>query len=92
LLFTKANDDVLLMVPCCDVHTFGMSYALDIAFIDEQGYVRSAFRDVGAGCRLRCCESYAVMERAACPRAAWYREGCFAGERVRKAIDDRRLP
>lgn len=91
LLFTKANDNVLLLVPCCDVHTFGMSYALDIAFIDAQGYVERVFRNVDAGCRLRCCTSYAVAERAARPGTAWYQEGCFAGNQIREAISDRRL-
>lgn len=30
------EDEGLLIVPCSSVHTFGMSYAIDLVFLDKQ--------------------------------------------------------
>lgn len=75
LLFTPQGDDVMVLVPCHDIHTFGMRYALDVAFIDAAGVVRKAERDVMPNRRLRDAGSVAVLERRAIPREVWFDEG-----------------
>ncbi|MCL2605952.1 MAG: DUF192 domain-containing protein [Coriobacteriia bacterium] len=38
--------DVLHLVPCKGVHTYGMKYSLDLAFLDKQGEVIASRRGV----------------------------------------------
>ena len=47
LLFSPEHAGALLLAPCNDVHTAGMRHRLDIAFVDAQGLVLEAHRDVG---------------------------------------------
>lgn len=54
---------VLLLTPCNDVHTFGMRYAIDVAFISAEGVVLESCRKVCPCRRLRCREAYATLER-----------------------------
>ncbi|MCI8469588.1 MAG: DUF192 domain-containing protein [Eggerthellaceae bacterium] len=56
---------VLLLAPCHDIHTFGMSHPIDVAFVDAAGVVLEAHRDVGPRRRLRCRGAAAVLERFA---------------------------
>jgi uncharacterized protein len=52
-----------LFIPDCrSVHTFGMLFALDIAFLDAQGRVIELRRDVSPGRFVRCAEADAVLE------------------------------
>ncbi|MEG0323909.1 MAG: DUF192 domain-containing protein [Raoultibacter sp.] len=69
------DDAVMLLVPCRDIHTFGMSYSLDAAFIDKQGTVLLAVRDVPKGKRVTCPGAYAVFERASNPLQPWLKTG-----------------
>ena len=39
LLGRKRFDGVLLLMPCNDVHTFGMKAPIDIAFVEQDGFV-----------------------------------------------------
>jgi len=78
LLGTKPSNETLLLVACHSIHTFGMSYALDIAFIDKQGYVLSAHRNVGPRRLLRERHALAVLERAAYPDKSWF----YPGQRI----------
>jgi uncharacterized membrane protein (UPF0127 family) len=41
--------EALLIEPCWLVHTFGMRYALDLAFVDGSGRVRKLAYDVRPG-------------------------------------------
>ena len=75
LLFSPASNDVLVMLPCHDIHTFGMRYAIDIAFVDEDGTVVRAVRDVVPNKRFREPRAVAVLERCAIPREGWFEEG-----------------
>jgi len=34
-----APDEALLLEPCASVHTFGMRYPIDLAFLDRSGHV-----------------------------------------------------
>lgn len=33
------RDQALVIEPCASIHTFGMTYALDVAFLDDAGLV-----------------------------------------------------
>lgn len=63
LLFSRKTSGVLALVPCCDIHTFGMKEAIDVAFIDEEGRVLDSRRAVGPCRRLRCKGAVATLER-----------------------------
>lgn len=67
LLGTNANwgdgSRILVLAPCKSVHTIGMRYALDIAFVDEQGIVLRSERTVKPGRLLSCRGTAFVLER-----------------------------
>ena len=75
LLGTKANKEILLLAPCKDIHTVGMRYAIDVAFIDQSGTVVLVRRGVGPGKRIACKKAVAVLERSADTQSAWYECG-----------------
>lgn len=79
LLGTNAswgNDNrVLLLVRCRSVHTFGMRYALDIAFADKQGVVLRSERSVKPRRMLYCAQAAFVLERPHDQSGAWLRTG-----------------
>lgn len=76
LIGRSAFDGVLLLVPCRDVHTFGMKRDIDIAFLDSDGAVLESHRDVGPGKRLRCPSATATVERFSAD-APWFEPGDF---------------
>jgi uncharacterized protein len=39
LLGRESHDGVLILRPCRQVHTLGMSFAIDVAFCDRDGFV-----------------------------------------------------
>ncbi len=71
LLCSAPSNGLLLLLPCRDIHTFGMSYAIDVAFLDSHGVVVRAQRDVLPNRRLREPAAVAVLERYAVPRKEW---------------------
>ena len=75
LLFSQESDDLMVLLPCRDVHTFGMRYAIDVAFLDAQGFVLRAERDVLPNKRLRDPDAVAVLERRAIPWEVWFEPG-----------------
>ena len=75
LLFAPESDDLMVLLPCHDIHTFGMGYALDVAFLDASGKVLKSIRDVLPNRRLREPAAVAVLERRAIPREVWFEEG-----------------
>lgn len=54
---------VLVLAPCRSVHTIGMHYALDIAFVSRQGMVLRSERNVKPGRLLSCRRATFVLER-----------------------------
>ena len=67
LLGTEASylaGGVLCLQRCRDIHTFGMHYALDVAFLDSGGRVLLSCRVVPPSCRLRASGAVCVLERA----------------------------
>ncbi len=78
LLGTDAGSSTLMLMPCNDVHTWGMSYPIDVAFVSRDGTIVAAYEDVGPGRRLRCARAVAVLERCSRCAGAWF----AAGDRV----------
>ena len=74
LLGTQGYDKTLVLAPCCDVHTWGMHYPIDVAFVSEDGEVLAAYRAVAPRRRLACPQACVVLEREACGHA-WYEPG-----------------
>jgi len=52
----------LLIRPCRSVHTFGMRFALDLYFLDEEGTVVAFRRGVRPGRIAFCAKASAVLE------------------------------
>lgn len=75
LLMSPESDSVLMLAPCRDIHTFGMGYAIDVAFVDEHGRIIQSCRDVLPNRRVRNAQAVAVLERFAVPREVWFEEG-----------------
>lgn len=63
LLGTSPDAEAVILVPCKSVHTYGMTYPIDVAFLGSSGEVLASYRNVGAGRRLRVSHSIAVLER-----------------------------
>lgn len=65
-LFGKPQfEGVLMLVPCHDVHTFGMRRPLDVAFVASDGVIVESFRNVAPRRRLRNRRAAATLERYA---------------------------
>ena len=65
LLGRNGFDGVLMLVPCHDIHTFGMSEPLDVAFVAADGTVLESHRRIAPGHRLKNREAAATLERFA---------------------------
>ena len=80
LLFSPEHAGALLLAPC-------MRHRLDIAFVDAQGLVLEAQRDVGPCRRLRNKSAEAVVERFSSCATPWFTAGdrvgvvCMKGDR-----------
>lgn len=85
LLFTQPSNEVIVFPACHDIHTFLMSYSIDVAFIDKSGQVVASFRSVAPGCRLRHPGAWAVVERAANRIQPWYELGSYVDMCVLRA-------
>jgi uncharacterized membrane protein (UPF0127 family) len=55
----------LLIADCRSVHTFGMRFAIDVAFLDASGRPIRIERAVGRRRVLACREAFAVLEAPA---------------------------
>lgn len=77
---------VLMLVPCHDIHTFGMWRPLDVAFVAADGTVIEAHRNVAPCRRLKNREAAATLERFAAD-ARWF----APGDRVQSELRPPRL-
>lgn len=67
-----SDGDTVLMIPQCrSVHTFGMRYPLDIAFVDEHGIVMRSYRNVAPGRLLSCKNAAVALERPYIAETFW---------------------
>jgi uncharacterized protein len=62
LLSRERAGEGLLIPRCRCVHTLGMSFPLDLLFLDREGRVVEVHREVGAGRVVRCPTADAVLE------------------------------
>lgn len=73
-LFAYGVDEGVLVVldPCNDIHTYGMSRPIDVAFASADGVVVEVHRGVPPFRRLRCPKAAMTCERYAAPDACWF--------------------
>lgn len=74
LLFRSPDSVTRLLVPCKDIHTFGMLYPIDVAFISKEGKVIEVHRDVSCMRRIRNPHASMVAERFA-NAGEWLKKG-----------------
>lgn len=74
MLFRDPDEVTRLLVPCHDVHTFGMRYPLDIAFISKHGDVLEVHRNVCSMKRLKSKGASMVAERFS-RKGEWLKQG-----------------
>lgn len=74
LLGTDAATEPVVLTRCSSVHTFGMSYPIDLAFVDERGEVLEVVRALAPGNVTSVEGASCVFERPACG-SPWFRAG-----------------
>jgi uncharacterized membrane protein (UPF0127 family) len=62
LLSRRRAGSGLLIPRCSSVHTFGMTFAIDLLFLDAEGRVIELRRGVPPGRVIRCPGAVAVLE------------------------------
>lgn len=66
LLGTQKQDKSacpVVLRPCSAIHTYGMAYAIDVAFVAANGCVVGSFLKVEPRCRLSAQRAAYVIER-----------------------------
>lgn len=56
----------IALIPCNSIHTFCMTYPLDIAILDAKGRIVFSRRDVKPGSRITHQKGVCTLERASC--------------------------
>ena len=74
LLGTGGDAEAVALVPCASVHTFGMRYALDIAFLSKDGRVLRSERKVPPGKVMGALGAHYALERPSSGEA-WLSSG-----------------
>ena len=74
LLGTDAGSVPAALVPCSSVHTFFMRYALDVAFVDDDGKVVVSRRFLPPGRLIAAPGAHLALERPA-QKGWWPQEG-----------------
>lgn len=80
-LFSKrVKGDVLLIAPCCSIHTFGMECPIDVAFVDKQGVVVESIEALPPFRLRKCPGAYGVLERRVAGNVSqadvpWFKKG-----------------
>lgn len=74
MLFRDPDNVTRILIPCRDIHTYGMRYPIDVAFISRDGRVLEVHRNVATKKRIRRKDASLVAERFS--RAGdWLKEG-----------------
>lgn len=63
LLGTDCNASPIALMDCSSIHTFGMRYRLDVAFVRSDGYVLESWRSVPPGRLLKNRRAHITLER-----------------------------
>ena len=88
LLGTDGDADPVVLLDCDAIHTFGMRYRIDVAFVERGGLVLGAWNSVPPGRHLRCKGAWAALERPH-ERGRWLARG----EHIRmRQVGDERCP
>ena len=74
LLGTGPDARPVMLVRCGSIHTFGMTYPIDVAFLGELGEVLSVRRSVAPRELCSCIDAACVIERPA-REGEWLAEG-----------------
>ena len=74
LLGTGVGAEPVALVGCAQVHTFGMRYRIDVAFVGAGGRVLGAWRSLPPGRVVGCRGAALCLERPH-GRAPWPKEG-----------------
>jgi hypothetical protein len=74
LLFCSPDDTQIILAPCNDIHTFGMRYSIDVAFVDKWGRVIKVCKAVPPNKRIKDRRAAVVIERFSNDEA-WFAEG-----------------
>lgn len=74
LLGTGADAQPVALVGCSSIHTFGMRYRIDVAFVDDGGLVLASWRSLPPGRVVSNRHAWIVLER---PHACgpWFAKG-----------------
>lgn len=75
LLGAEKGEELLLIAPCKGIHTCGMRYPIDVAFVDCEGVVVLVRRALEPGRRVACKAASLVIERRYIEDAAWFELG-----------------
>lgn len=75
LLGTGPDAGAVVLTRCFSVHSVGMRYALDLAFIGEKGEVLKVYRGFPPGEMAACEHAMCVLERPADAEAPWPKAG-----------------
>ena len=68
-------DEMLCLVPCKSIHTFGMRYPIDVIFVDASGKVLLSEKDLAPKQMRRCSRACWVGERRSGSQAEWPGKG-----------------
>ncbi|ACV23023.1 hypothetical protein [Slackia heliotrinireducens] len=70
----------IVLMPCRDIHTYGMGHSIDIAFFDERGTAIAVMRDLPPRSRFGCHDARFAVERPSAPNMPWFELGqnCFS--------------
>lgn len=83
LLGTRADADPVALMGCSSVHTVGMGYRLDIAFVGRSGTVLAVWRSVPPGRLLANRRAWMTLERPH-RRGTWLAQGEMVQMTLRK--------
>jgi len=64
-------DQGLLLRPCSSIHTIGMSFPIDIVFINQHWRIQKLFSNLGKFRLVWCKNSHMVLETMAHTIARW---------------------
>jgi len=85
LLGTGCDARPVALMGCSSIHTFGMRYRLDVAFVSSDGYVLESWRSVPPGRLLSNRKAKIALERPhSC--GSWVARG----ERLSMRLEDER--
>lgn len=69
------TDEVLALIPCKSIHTYGMRFNIDVAFLDSEGMVLRTERNVHPNCMLSCKGAVITLERKSTENQSWFLPG-----------------